>query len=184
MSGEQAQEVVTQEIAADATKALAELQARPDFAAKYVSKTDGWEEKRAFARLMQLSQHDKAKGGDRLDQIIAGTVKIEPFETTTGSEISTYNAMQTAAGLREIGLSDPQIKQAMDGKPVSKAEFDMVRTMRADRTGNAEWAAKYLKGDTQAVREMALMNTVIAAGYVGGPDQPASSVTFNIRRMA
>jgi hypothetical protein len=163
---------ITQELAADATKALAELQARPDFAAKYTSKTDGYEEKRAFARLMELSQHDTAKGGDRLDQIIAGTVKIEPFETTTGSEISTYNAMQTAAGLREIGLTDSQIKQAMAGQPVPKAEYDMIKMLRSDRMGNTEWTAKYLKGDAQARREMALMNTVIVNGYVGQEWRP------------
>jgi hypothetical protein len=172
MSGEQAQEVVTQEIAADATKALAELQARPDFAAKYLSKTDGYEEKRAFRRLSELSQHDTAKGGDRLDKIIDGTAKVEPFETVTGGEISTYNAMQTAAGLRDIGLTDPQIKQAMAGKPVPKAEYEAIKIMRGDRTGDPAWTARYLKGGAPEVRQMALMNMVIANGYEGQEWRP------------
>jgi hypothetical protein len=163
---------VTQEQAATATKQLAELQAQPDFAAKYTSKDDGYDVKREFARLMQLSQHDTAKAGDQLDKIIAGTAKVEPFETTTGGQISTYNAMQTAAGLREIGLTDSQIKQALAGKPVPKAEYDAIKTMRSDRLGNQEWTAKYLKGDAQARREMALMNTVIVNGYEGQEWRP------------
>jgi hypothetical protein len=119
-----------------------------------------------------LSQHDTAKGGDQLDRVIAGTAKVEPFETTTGGQISTYNAMQTAAGLREIGLTDSQIKQAMAGKPVPKAEYDAIKIMRSDRLGNKEWTAKYLSGDAQARREMALMNTVVVNGYEGQEWRP------------
>jgi len=174
---------ITQELAADATKALAELQARPDFAAKYLSKTDGYEEKRAFARLMQLSQHDTAKGGDRLDKIIAGTAETGIGEVTTAGQISTHDAMLSAAALREAGLSDPQIKQAMAGKPLSKAEYDMVKTLRDDRMGDKEWAAKLLSGDTKAHRDMLLMNTIVVNGYQGQDAQPQTSTTMTIRRL-
>ena len=48
---------ITQEQAAATTAQLAALKAQPDFAAKFVSKTDGYDVKREFARLVNLSQH-------------------------------------------------------------------------------------------------------------------------------
>jgi hypothetical protein len=163
---------ITQEQAAAATATLAERQKNPEWNAKLVSTFDGADVKREFKALMEASSKDTAKGGDQLDKIIAGTAKVEPFETTTGNQISTYNAMQTAALLREVGLTDSQIKQSLAGKPVPKAEYDAIKTMRSDRLGNKEWTAKYLSGDAQARREMALMNTVVVNGYEGQEWRP------------
>jgi hypothetical protein len=158
---------VTQEQAATATKQLAELQAHPDFAAKFVSTTDGYDVKREYARLMQLSQHDSAKGGDRLDRIVAGVEPVPFMETTTDGSLSTINAIKSAEWLREANLTDPQIKQALSGKPVAKAEYEAIKILRSDRLGNKDFVAKWLGGDAQARREMLLMNTVVANGYVG-----------------
>jgi hypothetical protein len=163
---------ITQEQAATATKQLAELQAQPDFAAKYTSKDDGYDVKREYARLANLSQHDTAKGGDRLDRIIAGTEKVEMGEVTTGGSLSTANTIKSAEWLREANLTDPQIKQALSGKPVAKAEYEAIKILRSDRMGNKDFVAKWLGGDAQAKREMLLMNTVIANGYEGQEWRP------------
>jgi hypothetical protein len=163
---------ITQEQAAAATKALIELQAQPDFAAKFVSKTDGYDVKRQYARLAELSQHDTAKGGDRLDKIIAGTAETSTAETTTGGQISTRQAMESAGWLREAGLTDPQIKQVLSGQPVPKAEYEQIKLLRSDLIGNKEWAAKLTSGDAKAGREFLLMNTVIANGYIGQEARP------------
>jgi hypothetical protein len=176
---EQVQEI-TQEQAATATRQLAELQAHPDFAAKFVSKTDGFDVKREYARLAKLSQHDTAKGGDRLDRIISGKTEIPFMETTRDGQISTANTIKSAEWLREAGLTDPQIKQALSGAQVSRAEYDAIKTMRSDRMGNKEFAARWLAGEAQAGREMLLMNTVIANGYVGQDAQPQTSTTVNL----
>jgi hypothetical protein len=163
---EQVQEI-TQEQAATATKQLAELKAHPDFAAKFVSTTDGFDVKREYARLAKLSQHDTTRGGDRLDRVISGVEPVPFMETTTGGEISTANMIKSAEWLREANLTDPQIKQALSGKPVAKAEYEAIKILRSDRMGNKDFVAKWLGGDVQAQREMLLMNTVIANGYVG-----------------
>jgi hypothetical protein len=163
---EQAQEI-TQEQAAAATARLAELQAQPEWNAKLVSKTEGWPEKREFKALMEASSKDIAKGGDSLDKIIAGKAQVEMGEVTTGGEISTANAIKTAEWLRESGLTDPQIKQAMSGKPVSKAEYETIKIMKSDRLGNKDWTQRWLAGGAQEQREMLLMNTIVANGYQG-----------------
>lgn len=168
---EQAQEI-TQEQAATATARLAELQAQPDWNAKLVSKTDGWPEKREFAALMEASSKDTAKGGDRLDRIIAGTADTSIGELTTGGEISTFNAMKSADWLREANLTDPQIKQILSGAKVSKSEYEAVKILRSDRMGSKEWVAKLLAKDAQANREFLLMNTVMANGHVEQEPRP------------
>jgi hypothetical protein len=166
MSGEQVQEI-TQEQAAQATARLAELKAQPEWNAKLVSMTDGYAEKKEFKALMEASSKDAAKGGDRLDKIIAGTAEIPIAETTVAGQISTFNTMQTAADLREVGLTDPQIKQVLSGEQVSKAEYEKIRILRIDRMGNKEFTTKLFAGDAQTRREFVLMNTVMANGYVG-----------------
>jgi hypothetical protein len=176
---EQVQEI-TQEQAATATATLAERQKNPEWNAKLVSVTDGWDVKREFKALMEASSKDTSKGGDRLDRIIAGTEKVEMGEVTTGGTLSTANTIRSVESLREAGLSDPQIKQVVSGAQVSRAEYDVVKTMRSDRLGNKDWVTKWLGGDFQAHREMLLMNTVIANGYVGQDAQPQNSTTINL----
>jgi hypothetical protein len=158
MSGEQVQEITP------AAK-LDQLMSNPEFRQSYLA-GNGPQVREAHA-LMEAKIADTAGADARLDQIVAGTAIVEIGETTTRGEISTWNAMQTAGWLRDIGLSDPQIKQALAGKPVPRAEYDAIKTLRSDREGNKEWAAKYLAGDAQARREMACMNMVIANGYEG-----------------
>jgi hypothetical protein len=104
-------------------------------------------------------------GTDRLGQIIAGTAEVPMIETVTAGQLSTYNQMLSAADLREIGVSDSAIRQLFEGKPVSRAEHDAVKALKADRLSDKEWRAKYLANDRAAVRDMALMNTVIVGGF-------------------
>jgi hypothetical protein len=158
---------VTQEQAATATATLAERQKNPEWNAKLVSMTDGYPEKREFAKLMDASSRDTAKGESRLDKIIAGKAQVEMGEVTTSGEISTANAIKTVETLRDAGLTDPQIKQALSGAPVSKAEYEAVRIIKSDRLGNREWTQRYLAGGAQERREMLLINTIISNGYVG-----------------
>ena len=106
----------------------------------------------------------KKSGGDKLDQILTGTIEPPLFETVMPGELSTRNVMTSVADLREIGLEDATIRQVVEGKPVSRAEHDAVKALKADRLSDKEWRAKFLAGDRAAVRDMALMNIVIVGG--------------------
>jgi hypothetical protein len=73
--------------------------------------------------------------------------------------------MISAADLREIGVGDLAIRQVFEKRPVSRAEHDAVKALKADRLSDKEWRAKFLAGDRAAVRDMALMNIVIVGGH-------------------
>jgi hypothetical protein len=171
MSGEQVQEI-TQEQAAAATATLVERQKNPEWNAKLVSTTDGADVKREFKALMEASSKDTAKGGDRLDRIVAGVEPIPKSETTTGGQISTAAALEIAASLQQAGLTAEQTRQAMSGKPVPKAEYDAIMVLRGDLLGNKEWVAKLTSGDAKARRELLLFSTVKANGWIGQEWRP------------
>jgi hypothetical protein len=124
-------------------------------------------QRKEYDSLMAAKHADAAMAGDHLDKIVAGKAEIPFMESTTGGQISTINAMKSAEWLHEANLTDPQIKQALSGQPVAKAEYEAIKILRSDRMGNKEFVAKWLGGDVQAHREMLLMNTVMANGYVG-----------------
>lgn len=106
----------------------------------------------------------KKSGGDKLDQIIAGTAEVPPFETVMGGELSTHNQMLTAGDLRDVGLSDGAIRQVFENKPVSRAEYDAVKRLHGDRLKDADWTKKLLGGDKVAHRDLLLMQVVLNAG--------------------
>jgi hypothetical protein len=118
------------------------------------------------AQVRELHEVLTAKaGGDAIGQIIDGTAKLPEFETLTNGELSTYKQMVAAAHLREIGVPDNSIRQLLEGKPVSKAEYAAVAKLKADRMGDAEFVKKWLAGDRQAHIEMTQIGIVLAGGF-------------------
>jgi hypothetical protein len=107
----------------------------------------------------------KRSGSDKLDQVIAGTAEVPWLETTMNGELSTYKLATTVADLRERGLDDATIKQAISGAAVSKAEFDAVKRLHEDRLGDATWTANLLKGAAKERRELTLAQVVLAGGW-------------------
>jgi hypothetical protein len=143
---------------AAAAAKLDSLVANPDFRTKLLAA--GAAETRQFHELMAAKS-----GGDKLDQVIAGTAEVPLVELVTAGQLSTYNQMISAADLREIGVGDLAIRQVFEKRPVSRAEHDAVKALKADRLSDKEWRAKFLAGDRAAVRDMALMNIVIVGGH-------------------
>jgi hypothetical protein len=113
---------ITQEQAATATATLAERQKNPEWNAKLVSTTDGWDVKREFKALMEASSKDTAKGGDRLDRIIAGTEKVEMGEVTTGGSLSTAETEdQKRKRLAAIAQSQSRLSGSSNYSPAGQA---------------------------------------------------------------
>lgn len=154
---------VTQPSAVEAAAKLSELMADKAWAAKLLS-GDGPQVKE-FAQLM-AAKSGSAGEGDRLDQIIAGTIADPaPFETVTNGQLTTRNQITSAEALRDLGVSPGAIRQVFEAKPSSRADYDAVRNLKADRLGDQDWIKRYLAGDRTAVRDMALMNIVLVGGY-------------------
>ena len=69
----------------------------------------------------------------------------------------------TAAMLREIGIRDDVVTQALSGHEVSKAEFDAVKNWQARAMRDAEFTQRYLTGDPEAHQKMTLAAIVLSS---------------------
>ncbi|HEY1982968.1 MAG TPA: hypothetical protein VGH13_23050 [Xanthobacteraceae bacterium] len=143
--------------AEQAVAKLAERQKNSDWTAKVLSGSGP--EVKEFHELMAAKS-----GGDKISAIIDGSAEVSSFEVTTGGELSTYNQMQSAEWLREMGIDDKSIRQILTGAEVSKQEFDAAKTRRSDRMQDAEFVKRWLSGNREAAREMTLLNIIIASG--------------------
>jgi hypothetical protein len=70
----------------------------------------------------------------------------------------------TAAMLREMGISDGATRQTLSGYEVSQAEFDAVTAWRSQRMKSPEFVKAYLSGEPDAVKQMTLANIVLSSG--------------------
>jgi hypothetical protein len=69
----------------------------------------------------------------------------------------------TAAMLREIGIRDEVVTQALSGHEVTKAEFDVVKNWQARATRDPEFTKLYLSGDPEACQKMTLAAIVLSS---------------------
>lgn len=103
-----------------------------------------------------------AKGDEDPDVAFAVAGVSKPTEYTTSSDIMLNG---TASYLREIGLDDAVIKQALSGKPVPKAEFDAVVRRKAEMMGSPDFVKRLNEGDREARGLKAAANIVLSNGY-------------------
>jgi hypothetical protein len=96
-----------------------------------------------FRALMEKKFADDA----RLDRIVAGTETAAPFETVANGELTTSKLMASAEQMRNFGLTDDAIKQAISDTPVSRSEFNAVKILRGDMMADKDFAAAVLSGN-------------------------------------
>jgi hypothetical protein len=63
--------------------------------------------------------------------------------------------------LRAAGISDPTIRELLEGRVPTPQEIDAVSRFQKMRHGDQAWVTKYLAGDHEAVRESKLMSMVL-----------------------
>lgn len=105
-----------------------------------------------------------AEGDENLDVTLAVAGLSKPVGYTTSSDIEMRG---TASHLREIGLDDAVIKQALLGQPVSKTEFDAVSKWKAQKMADHEFTKRLLAGDGEPRRQLTAANIIITNGYKG-----------------
>jgi hypothetical protein len=103
---------------------------------------------------------------NRLDRIIDGTEIVRELETVANGELSTFKMMQAAEHMKSFVNDTALIKQALTSAPVSRAEYDAVKTLRGELMADKDFTDALLAGNPVAVREFTLMNTIVANGYV------------------
>jgi hypothetical protein len=107
----------------------------------------------------------KAAGDDNVGDAIAGIVEPATplFETTANGELPRRHVEGTISSLRDRGLNDDSISQAVALPPISRAEHAAAQAFQARCHGSAEWRAKLLSGDYEATRQHTLNCVLLAS---------------------
>ena len=107
----------------------------------------------------------KAAAANDTEDMVAGI--IEPaaplFETTGDGELPRHAVEATISGLRDSGLNDASLEQAVNLPPISRAEFMAAQALKARCHGNAEWRGKLLSGDYEATRQHNLLAVLLSS---------------------
>ncbi len=139
--------------AAEAATRINELKADTAWRDRYLA--GGLVEKREITSLQEML--NKSDNPD-VDKAMAGVLDDGPFQR------SEHMQMIGAAGwLRENGVKDEVIREALAGKEITQAEYDAVARLKADRMSDRAWAKEFLAGNGQHKRDMALMNIVLTS---------------------
>ena len=117
-----------------------------------------------FRSLME-AKSGPPTGEDRIAQIINGSIERPSFETVSDGELSIQNQISSAAWLKEAGISEGAIREVLEGRRCTRAEYDAAKQLGASRMKNAEWVKKLLAGDHDARRELLLLGIIKTAGY-------------------
>jgi hypothetical protein len=100
-----------------------------------------------------------AEGGDKIGLAMAGAIAPEVLP----SEDVRIMAGTTSA-LREAGVGDDVIRQALSGHQVTREEFRAVQDWRARSMKDETFVKALLSGDMEARQKMALAAIVISGG--------------------
>jgi hypothetical protein len=131
-----------------------------------LSRNPGWAESLFRGDVATRKQFDelaaKAAGGDDVADAVAGTVEpVTPlFSTTVNGELPRAHVEGTISALRDAGLNDESISQAVTLPPISRAEHAAAEAFWARCKGSAEWRTKLLNNDYDAVRQFNLVSVL------------------------
>jgi hypothetical protein len=107
----------------------------------------------------------KAADADSVGDSVAGIVELSTplFETTANGELPRRHVEGTIAGLRDAGLNDAAIEQAVTLPPISRSEFMAAQAFQARLHGTAEWRGRLLSGDYEATRQHNLLCVLLSS---------------------
>lgn len=133
-----------------------------------LSKDKAWAD-RLFAGDVAANKEFKelnalAASGDDTADLIAGTATLQqPFETTIDGQLPRRVVADVVSSLRELGLSDGSIGEALNGGKFTSAELAAVKVFRNSRHGDPDWCKRLLAGDYAARREHVLLSIILSS---------------------
>lgn len=148
--------------AAGARARLDHLTADKSWSERYLK--GGVDETREFKELTAIVA--SADPAVRLDRVLAGEVHNNSvIETVSGDELSTSKLAIVVEGLREVGISDEAIKEAINGGKNSAVIHRATQELKTKLFGDQAWVKRYLEGG-QAERRQATLISIILSGEV------------------
>jgi hypothetical protein len=97
-----------------------------------------------------------AQENDRIDLAMKGE-----FLPINDSE--HFQRMGAVTMLREAGLTDDVVKQALAGQPVSQAEYDAAARRKAALMKDSTFTSAFLKGNGPEKETMTLLNVILSS---------------------
>lgn len=110
-----------------------------------------------FQTLLAIAHTDRH--ANEIEMAVAGQL----YNSAAGQPSGHMENVATASMLREAGLSDDVIRQAVRKDPVSQAEHDIAKREKAALMRDRDFAAKYLAANGPEVERMALLNVILCA---------------------
>ena len=107
----------------------------------------------------------KAAGGDDVGDAVIGIVEpVTPLmEVTANGELPRRHVEGAISALRNAGLNDESISQAVNLPPISRAEFMQAQALQTRLHGTAEWRGRLLSGDYEATRQHNLLSVLLSS---------------------
>ena len=101
----------------------------------------------------------KSAAGDDVGDAVAGIVEpaLPLIETVAEGELPRRHVEAAISGMRDAGLNDASIEQAINQPPIPRAEHAAATALWNMRSGTAEWRSKLFSGDYEATREWNLL---------------------------
>jgi hypothetical protein len=134
-----------------------------------LSRNASWAESLFKGNVETRKQFDdlvaKAAGGGDVGDAVAGIVEpaVPLFETTANGELPRRHVEGAIASLRDAGLNDASIEQAVSLPPISRAEFMQAQALKSQLYGTAEFRSKLLSGDYEATRQHNLLCVLLSS---------------------
>ena len=134
-----------------------------------LSRNASWAESLFKGNVETRKQFDelaaKAAAGDAVGDAVAGIVEpaVPLFETTANGELPRRHVEGAIASLRDAGLNDASIEQAVSLPPISRAEFMQAQALKSRLYGTAEFRSKLLTGDYEATRQHNLLCVLLSS---------------------
>ena len=99
--------------------------------------------------------------GSPADLALAGVMPENHVNANPGA--SLQDMIAAIPSMREAGISEDAIRQVLEDRPVTRAEYAMTEQLQRERMNDPEWRNRLLAGDHQAKREFTLMSIVLAS---------------------
>jgi hypothetical protein len=102
-----------------------------------------------------------------VEQIAEGVAEVPMIETTANGALTTYKQLQITEDLRNAGLSHEQIVGFLSGKPLSKADYDVVLQVEKHARTDGEFQKRLLAGGAEERRIATLLASYKVRGKKG-----------------
>jgi hypothetical protein len=145
----------------DAQRRIEELKADKAFGARVLAG-----EKSARAELQGLHELVRADPNATAALALAGIVPDGHIEVDNNGA-SLRDAISAVPDLRAAGLSEEVIHQVLTDQPVSRAEYEAAKALRAKLRTDPDFTSRVLAKEYEAVRAHKLISVILASRIEG-----------------